>query len=137
MISIFCTSFYHVVDKTAIRYSIANSAPTLFKSMPIISLFVPAFSIVADYKNKRITWEQYTDIYLNGLRSRYAELVVLLKTLSEKQTTNMEFCCWENQYHKHCHRFIVADVINRTAAFEKINDIMASVYDLDGVPGCL
>jgi hypothetical protein len=133
MIHIFCTSFYHIVDKEAIRYSIANSAPALFKSIPTISLFVPAFSIVADYKNKRITWEQYTDIYLNGLRSRYAELVVLLKTLSEKQTTNMEFCCWENIQFEHCHRAIVADIINKTVAFERIDNIKASIRDLNGI----
>lgn len=132
MINIFCTSFYHVVDETAIRYSIANSAPALFKSMPIVSLFIPAFSIVADYKNNRITWEQYTDIYLNNLRAKYGEVAALLTTLSKSQQRNMELCCWENKSHIHCHRAIVADIINKTAAFEKIDNIKATVHDLNG-----
>lgn len=140
MINIFCTSFYHVVDKTATRYSIASSAPSGYKKLPIISLFVPPFRIVAAYKGGVMTWEQYTDTYLNGLRSRYIELVVLLKTLSLHQQCNMELCCWENDkginYHNsliedvHCHREIVADIINKTATFEKINNITASVHDL-------
>ena len=132
MINIFCTSFYHVVDKSAIRYSIANSAPALFKRMPIVSLFVPQFSIVADYKNSRITWEQYTDIYLNNLREKYNDVANLLKTLSLHQQCNMELCCWENKTHKHCHRAIVVDIINKTVAYEKIPNIMASVHDLNG-----
>lgn len=134
MVHIFCTSFYHIVDNGAIRYSIANSAPALFKSLPVISLFIPAFSIVTDYKNNRMTWERYTDIYVNNLRARYDDVVVLLKTLSARQQCNMEFCCWENKYMEHCHRTIVADIINKTVAFEHIDNIKASVHDLNNIP---
>jgi len=133
MIEIFCTSFYHVVDKTAVRYSIANSAPALFKTIPVISVFVPPFALVSDYKKELITWEQYTEMYVDMLREKYGEIVILLKTLSTKQQVNMEFCCWENKSHPHCHRAIVADIINKTVAFEKIDNIKASVHDLNGV----
>jgi len=133
MIEIFCTSFFYVVDKNAIRYSIANSAPALFKTIPVIGVFVPPFALVSDYKKKFVTWEQYTEMYVDVLREKYGEIVTLLKTLSTEQQVNMEFCCWENKFHPHCHRAIVADVINKTVAFEKIGNIRASVHDLNGV----
>jgi len=140
MIEIFCTSFFHIVDANAVRYSIASSAPHGYQKLPTISLFVPPFYIVTAYKKGLMPWEQYTDIYVSGLRKRYSEVYELLKTLSDKQQGNMELCCWENNiglnYHNtcvadvHCHRELVADIINKTVAFESIKNIQASVHDL-------
>jgi hypothetical protein len=121
-----------VVDETAIRYSIAYSAPAK-PILPVISLFVPMSSIILDYKNNRITWEQYVERYLAPLRVRYFDISDMLKTLSDKQQGNMELCCWETIKHPHCHRALVADVINKVVAFEGIKNIQASVHDLNGI----
>lgn len=106
------TASFFVLDHNPGAVSIARSAPVWFKG-PVYKPLAPPWSLVKDYKDGGITWEQYVDAYdtlvLLALDPRkvYDEILDLVPPGAEPV-----LCCWEMDGLP-CHRHLVAAWFNK------------------------
>lgn len=75
--------------------------------MPGIEALYPSWSLINDWKNNEITWEQYTEGYLHQL-SFVSKEEIMSKLEELSQGKDVILMCWEAK-NKECHRHILAD----------------------------
>ncbi|HHL0120354.1 TPA: DUF488 family protein [Klebsiella variicola subsp. variicola] len=80
----------------------------------------PTKKILDDYKNKKITWEQYAEEYLNLMEQR-----IISSKLSSLDVDNGCLLCSEDKPH-HCHRRLLAEYLKQQWSNQKtdINHIL-------------
>ncbi len=80
----------------------------------------PTKKILDDYKNKKITWEQYAEEYLNLMEQR-----LISSKLSSLDVDNGCLLCSEDKPH-HCHRRLLAEYLKQQWSNQKtdINHIL-------------
>ncbi|MCY7674843.1 DUF488 domain-containing protein [Bacillus safensis] len=69
--------------------------------------FAPTKEMLSDYKAKKISWDEYKDMYINLLKERKIEDNI--EDLFEENET-LCFLCSEHK-HDHCHRSLLVDYI--------------------------
>ena len=78
--------------------------------------FAPTWEMVLARKQERITWEQYTERYLNLLRERYTKNADRFKEACESgEITLLCYCKNSVANGKNCHRYLLADVLVKVA----------------------
>lgn len=93
------TSYFAKSSLVENPISIANSAPKFFKG-EVFKEFVPPWKLVNDYKEHKITEDQYTESYLKLLDGLSDDVLIKIPHI-------VTFCCWEAP-NKFCHRHILA-----------------------------
>lgn len=80
----------------------------------------PTKKILDDYKNKKITWDQYAEEYLNLMEQR-----LISSKLSSLDVDNGCLLCSEDKPH-HCHRRLLAEYLKQQWSNQKtdINHIL-------------
>jgi uncharacterized protein YeaO (DUF488 family) len=84
----------------------------------------PSWSLLNDYKHKKITWNEYVSRFKKEMGNR--EILDELRDIAIQSTKkgasgkeiNVYLVCYENS--KECHRFILLDMIADLAKKEKI-----------------
>jgi len=79
------------------------------------SELAPTKKILDDYKNKNITWEQYSYEYLNLMEQR-----LISSKLSSVDVDNGCLLCSEDKPHN-CHRRLLAEYLKRQWSNQKID----------------
>jgi len=70
---------------------------------------MPTPSLLRRWKSGAITWDEYREDYLDTLRARWP------RGLNDEMAAlrdDLTLCCWEHE-PQHCHRSILADVIQK------------------------
>jgi len=70
-------------------------------------LFFPTEKLLKDYKNKKISWQEYEDIFLDLLRKRRVE-----EKIDIKDFENCVLLCSEKT-PKNCHRRLSAEYLKK------------------------
>lgn len=76
--------------------------PWWLPSLPSIPELAPSTSLLADYKKKRIGWEEYTPRYIAQLEE------LGISRIEDLLEDDMVLLCWEGP-DKHCHRHLLAE----------------------------
>jgi uncharacterized protein YeaO (DUF488 family) len=77
----------------------------------------PSWSVLNDYKHKKITWAEYVSQFKKEMGHR--EVIDQLRDIATQSLSkNVYLVCYENS--KECHRFILLDMIIDLAKKEKI-----------------
>ncbi|WP_135712673.1 DUF488 domain-containing protein [Klebsiella pneumoniae] len=79
------------------------------------SELAPTKKILDDYKDKKITWEQYSIEYLNLMEQR-----LISSKLSSIDVDNGCLLCSEDKPH-HCHRRLLAEYLKQQWSNQKTN----------------
>lgn len=106
-------SFWTKSKRTS-RYSISVSQPKRLYQLPELDHLAPKWENIKAFKNQEITWEEYTNRYLELLKQRFEDPLgeSILEYLSaQTNLNNITLCCWEKEDDPHCHRKIVYDLI--------------------------
>jgi uncharacterized protein YeaO (DUF488 family) len=92
------------------KFSIANRQPTKFKDNPfsVIKALQPG-NIVAKYKARQISQEEYTRRYLEQL-DRNVDLLWRMVNSALSEEGPIVLLCWEEE-GDFCHRRILADYL--------------------------
>lgn len=71
----------------------------------------PSYSLLKDYQNFKVNWEQYTEIFKEEMKYPVSQKQMRdIKMLAEKE--DVYLVCWEGN-GKNCHRHILIDLINK------------------------
>ena len=102
-----------------ILYSIANTSPPYImdKIAGTVPVLVPPKSIVFDYKEKRIDWDEYVKLYNEFLNKIITDVELKDFTIFNQECTLL---CWEHTT-EFCHRRLAVEWL-ATKGFE-IGDI--------------
>lgn len=92
---------------------ISNSVPKKwdYNTRPVIKLkeLIPQWSLVEKWQKKEINWEQYTESYKGNISDYMLEKAWnFIKAKAEDKEVLL--ICYEKDGH--CHRHIVADILN-------------------------
>lgn len=75
-------------------------------------LLSPSYELLIDYKNKKITWDQYVVRYKKEMDNDGCRTIMkVIKDLSEKQDVWLVCVCWNKE--KKCHRYLLIDMIEK------------------------
>lgn len=75
------------------------------------AIFAPSKKMVWDFKNKKISWEEYTDRYLRLMRERYrANAETFHAVLAHPKVVLKCYCATQE-----CHRYLLADLLLKVA----------------------
>lgn len=88
-------------------YSVSRSNPNQFVNIPKISILVPRYQTLANYKetgNKEV----YIRSYGNQLRQNWLEVKQWLNSLEPQ--TDITICCWEKP-RSFCHRQLIYKLV--------------------------
>jgi len=74
------------------------------------SILAPSKTLLTLWKNKEITWDEYTAIFRKEIQDK-PEAIEKLKEIKQKaQTEDVRLICYEK--NPPCHRFILIEIIN-------------------------
>ena len=104
--TILATSRINTDDPDALNITVKSA------STPEGKALAPTWDMVMKSKRGEITWEQYTERYLDLLRKRYAQdKTPFLNILNRDRVVLTCYCTdW-----KHCHRFLAMQVLQKIA----------------------
>jgi len=74
------------------------------------SAFAPDYSAVMDYKNGKMTEEQYTTLYLTRMRQSFKQAFLEWEKLKEYTEVAIACYCKPNTF---CHRYIFVDLMKK------------------------
>ena len=79
-------------------------------------VFAPEWEMVMASKSGEITWQQYTELYLQLMRDRYRKNKARFAEVCQAGEIVL-LCYCENTMMttKHCHRYLLADVLLKVA----------------------
>lgn len=111
---------YKNIDPQIQCISIANTKPTSLL-VPKFNEVVPPWSYVNSFKNKEISYELFSQMYLNKLISlSYSfDFIIYL----EHFKTDVCLLCWEKDFTQ-CHRKILAEFLQKFYKIEYRGDIL-------------
>ena len=79
-------------------------------------VFAPTWDMVMASKKELITWEEYTEQYLSLMRERYLQNQKhFFEVCSAGEIVLLCFCRNSVMGEKHCHRYLLADVLVQVA----------------------
>lgn len=81
---------------------------------PLGKYFAPTWELLMNYKNKRITKDQYTSIYYDLMRKRYLENNKPFNELLSRKKIVM--VCFERPEEGFCHRYILSNILSKLGA---------------------
>ena len=97
-------------DHEIVLNTTAKSAEGLGK------VFAPTWEMVMARKNELITWEQYTERYLNLMRERYRKNANrFAEACNAGEITLLCYCSNGLSNGKKCHRYLLADLLVKVA----------------------
>ena len=86
------------------------------------TVFAPTWQMVMASKRGQITWDDYTQQYTALMRQRYAEnQQAFLEVLNHKKPVVSCYCKDTHQTDKHCHRYILIEILEKIAKHHGIN----------------
>ena len=101
---------YTGMENEVVLNTTAKSAKGLGK------VFAPTWEMVMARRHDEITWEQYTERYLNLLRDRYRKNQPRFREACEAEELVLLCYCRNSVSNgKQCHRYILADVLVKVA----------------------
>lgn len=105
------TSYYAKTNKipnVISCISISITTPKWFHKMPKYPKLAPSCTLLNDWKLNKITWEEYTERYIQETLSKLDPNVVLKELMDLVRPFDDDVCmmCYEKTQ---CHRFIVSD----------------------------
>ena len=110
---LYTASFFDTDNHVGIRMSIARSAPTQFKDLAVLNEFVPEWELLKDWKDKAITWIDYTTRYYHYLDVALSLLYIeTLNIYALSDVYHVTLLCWE-RYPAQCHRSLAAAWLQR------------------------
>ena len=76
------------------------------------SILSPSYSLLNDWKDKKISWYNYTKRFIEEIQSNPEALQLMkdIKELSKEQDVYLICACHNKK--KQCHRFILIEMIN-------------------------
>jgi uncharacterized protein YeaO (DUF488 family) len=74
--------------------------------------FAPTWELVMDWKEGRITWQQYTDRYRTLMLDSYGRDPQRWLDLLRRDTLTLMCYCRADEEH-HCHRYLLAEFLAR------------------------
>lgn len=85
-------------------------------------VFAPPWSLVLASKRGIITWEEYTERYLKLLRGRYkTNAKRFAEVCNAGEVVLLCYCANSVHGDRHCHRYLLADVLLQVAKSLGIN----------------
>ena len=89
---------------------------TATKGKGLGKLFAPPWKLVETYKAGSIEWEEYERRYIDILRDRYLKNKPRFKEVCEAgEVVLLCFCPNRSMSGKKCHRYLLADVLEKAA----------------------
>ena len=76
------------------------------------SILSPSYELLNDWKDKKISWDNYTKRFIEEIQSNPEALQLMkdIKELSKEQDVYLICACHNKK--KQCHRFILIEMIN-------------------------
>lgn len=75
-------------------------------------LLSPSYELLMDYKNGKITWDQYVVRYKREMDNESCRSVMRnIKKMSETQDVYLVCVCWNKE--RRCHRFLLMEMIEK------------------------
>jgi len=76
------------------------------------SILSPSYSLLNDWKDKKLSWENYTERFIKEIQSNPEALKYMtqIKELSKNKDVYLICACYNKK--KQCHRFILIEMIN-------------------------
>jgi len=85
------------------------------------AVFAPTWDMVMKSKRGEIDWQEYTRQYTALMRKRYqANKEAFLEVLSYEKPVVTCYCRDTHRTSKHCHRYILVDILEKIARHEGI-----------------
>lgn len=81
-------------------------------------VFAPNWQLVTAYKNNQITWEEYTQQYLELMRQSYQTQKQHWLNLLQKPSITLVCFCSD---HTHCHRKLLAEILIKVGQVHNIH----------------
>ena len=100
-------------------FSIANSKPSGI-NIPRLEEAVPKWSYVKSFKSNEISWQLFSDMYLNRLIQKHYNFD--FEERLSKYDTKLVFLCWEKDVNK-CHRSIFAKYLENFYCFKYFGEL--------------
>ena len=101
---------YEAIGEEVALNTTAKSAAGLGK------VFAPTWELVMASKKKQITWQEYTEKYLNLLRERYAKNhSMFAEACAAGEIVLLCYCKNSVSSGKKCHRYLLAEVLRKVA----------------------
>lgn len=88
------------------------------------AIFAPTWNMVMSSKQGKITWDEYTTQYNELMRNRYRDNQPAF--IEAMQSEELVLCCYckdTYQTTRHCHRYILADILAKVAVHQGIEAI--------------
>lgn len=124
-------SYWAVFNKLEIKegicYSVSNS---IFTNKPITrAIGLEPESFLWDYKNNRITWEEFVIKYKNQLNNTQAKATLAqIENFLQAGVNVWLFCCEKSHP---CHRFIIGDLLKSKGyvveSIESVGDLCDNI----------
>lgn len=96
------------------------------------SVLAPSWEILNAYKEKRITWREYAECYINEICNSGVAIAEVRRIKSLAVLKHVRLICYEKQYP--CHRFILRRLIQVFPQFLDISTfIKLKEYLLDEI----
>lgn len=96
------------------RILISSGVSNKLKKFPFdehIGELGPTWDLVSKWKDKEITWEQYTELFLEEMRNPKSIEKISQLAKRSKEGEVITLLCWEKETNPCCHRHIIKEVI--------------------------
>ena len=101
-----------------LKICVSHSWPrfVLRDQMTHMPALAPSKQLLQDYKNKRITWNQYTERFIKEMDTDNATAALLELMLKSNQGEDIRLLCYEKALNRQCHRFLLLDMLREMGA---------------------
>ena len=77
------------------------------------SILAPSYSLLNDWKDKKISWEEYTRKFKQEMNENDNVLRFMKEIKEASKIGDIYFVCACHNKKKQCHRFILIEMINK------------------------
>lgn len=103
--------FKKVSDKDGFRICVMRFVRDYYKYDLWLSDLAPSIELLNDWRNKKISWEEYEERYFREIKGRKEVVDKLLGLIKEKKVVTL--LCAEKE-DKFCHRRLLREYLNCT-----------------------
>ena len=97
---------------------------TIKSGVGLGAIFAPTWNMVMSSKQGKITWDEYTTQYTALMRQRYCDnQPAFIEAILSEELVLCCYCKDTSQTTRHCHRYILADILAKVALHQGIEAI--------------
>ena len=113
---LYINNFSKLDKSVGIKLNIMRFKPTWLNDNSVEDMIelAPSVALLNSWNSNKITWEEYTDIYLQELKESNLVGLRKLTDLLDKGNNITIHCTCAVSSEGHCHRYIIKDLIERS-----------------------